>query len=112
MQSTPLPSHDMQPAKCTEDHPCVPCQACACTTLRRAPTLLWAQITFNRHAVPAVLRNPDSHGPLELIQLPKHHFPNWCGGPCGCDGDVPRNATRFLRHENRLGHLVTGRCAA
>ena len=67
------------------------------------------QITFNRHAVPAVLKNPEAHGPLNLIQLPKHHFPNWCGGPCGCDGDLPRNATRFLRHENHLGHLVTGR---
>lgn len=56
------------------------------------------------------LRGNDSYQPLvKLALLSQQHFPNFCGGWCGCEGNSSRTASRLIAQTNHLGHLLSGR---
>ena len=81
-----------------------------------SPNLSWitdlarAQVTLNKFALPHLVREtPDQPHYLRVEPLGHEHFPNYCGGYCGCEGRGKRGATSFIRFENTKKHLMSGR---
>ena len=69
-----------------------------------------AQVTLNKFMLPKLADAiQGQRSSLRLASLSHNQFPNWCGGPCGCQGGSPRGPSRFIRLNNEFGHLITGR---
>lgn len=68
------------------------------------------QVTLNRFALPHLVgEDPGQPHYLNIQALDHQHFPNYCGGYCGCEGAGKREAMAFIRFENSRGHLMSGR---
>ena len=68
------------------------------------------QVTLNKYALPHLVRQaPDQTQHMSIVPLSHDHFPNYCGGFCGCEGQQKRGADSFMRFENQRGHLMSGR---
>ncbi|KAK9813978.1 hypothetical protein WJX73_007658 [Symbiochloris irregularis] len=68
------------------------------------------QVTLNNYALPNLVSDtPDRPHYLRIQGLSHQHFPNFCGGPCGCQGTQSIKPPQFIRFENQQGHLMSGR---
>ena len=46
---------------------------------------------------------------LKMGVLNQTHFPNRCGGWCGCDGAVSRGPSQLMAHNDSHAHFLSGR---
>ena len=67
------------------------------------------QVTFHKFMLPQLKGNATYQPLLKLALLTQQEFPNFCGGWCGCEGTHRRGASRLISHNNKHGHLMTGR---
>ena len=76
-----------------------------------AEPLVPGQVTFHQFMLPQLRADPKTGQPptLRLGTLDQKHYPNRCGGWCGCDGAVSRGPKKLVAHTDGHGHFLSGR---
>ena len=81
--------------------------------------MLAMQRTFHVHMLPQLQQDyqaaseadskATSEPYLRLGVLNQTHFPNRCGGWCGCNGAKSRGPSQLIAHNDSHAHFLSGR---